>query len=122
MEYSIKDSIPVFLTDKMATDEYRKFWDGGWDKRYNAGDHKFHKNNKDEYKKIIEEQYNSSIKLKKAISYVVPFLDGQVLNVGCGISEASFFAYAKVKKYIGIDYSFTATRVSQDNINKLGTC
>jgi len=118
-EYQVRDNVPVFITGNLETDTYNDFWNEGWKERRQEGDHLFQNVSKDEYKVIVKNNAENAIKLKQPIFSAMPVENKVVLNVGCGLNEASGFAILGANKYIGIDYSYYAAKYSLENIKKL---
>lgn len=117
--YSIKEDIPIFLTGQ-STDDFSKFWDSGWKKRVQEGDHFFHQEKGKAYDEVISNILESCRKRNTAITFIEPINPNHLLlNIGCGASEAPVITKMGVNKYIGIDYSFSAAKFSQLSINKL---
>jgi ubiquinone/menaquinone biosynthesis C-methylase UbiE/uncharacterized protein YbaR (Trm112 family) len=116
--YPIVEGVPVFMTGSV-TDKYSDYWNSGWSFRYKKGDHEFHQIPDEEYKNIVRHNVDKAGKLKTVISSARPEKDSIVLNIGCGLDEASSFAFMGVNNYIGIDYSFFAAKFSLSGIQKL---
>jgi len=118
--YQIIDGIPIFLVGS-DTDSYGEYWDSGWKKRFEFGDHVFHKKSDEEYAEIVRMNLKLSRKNKTPVSFVGSVPNSHlVLNIGCGMDEASSLVMMGAEKYIGIDYSYSAAKYSQHSICKLG--
>jgi len=118
LSYEIKSGVPVFMTGK-DTDSLHEFWDSGWTSRYNSGDHRFHKNNLEEYTTIVEENIYEARRTNTPMMSANPTKEDIVLNIGCGFDESSQLTILGAKRYIGIDYSYVAAKVSLEALKKL---
>jgi len=131
VKYPIVDGIPVFIegeqkqgtSGKTTSTERRSFWDSGWKKRVEEGDHaELPKMSKKEFINNFKKNFKSLADEKHPIATdVVKYLDVEktVLNIGCGVGEAPFLTYLGAEKYIGIDFSFNAAKFSYEFIKKL---
>ena len=119
LTYEIKSGVPIFMTGE-DTDSLNEFWDLGWDSRYNSGDHQFHKKKSEEYKKIVEKKVLEAKQKNTPIVSAISSEEEIVLNIGCGLDEASQLALLGAKRYIGIDYSYVAAKASLESLKKLG--
>ena len=115
--YKIVSDVPVFMAGK-DTDSLSNFWDLGWQNRY-SGDHTFHQQSSDEYKKNVEKILLEAKSKNTPICSANPSKDEVVLNIGCGFDESSQLALLGAECYIGIDYSYTAAKTSLDALRKL---
>jgi ubiquinone/menaquinone biosynthesis C-methylase UbiE/uncharacterized protein YbaR (Trm112 family) len=117
--YPIKNGIPIFLIGH-STDSYSQYWDSGWKKRFNEGDHTFHKKSDREYDEIVGQNLEISRERKTPVTFIEP-IDKELLllNIGCGMDEASLITKIGVNNYIGIDYSYSAAKYSKESIKKL---
>ena len=118
-EYQERDNVPIFITGELETDDFNNFWNEGWKERRQEGDHLFQDVSSEKYKNIVKNNVNNAINLKQPISSALPIGDKIVLNVGCGLDEASGFTAMGADNYIGIDFSFYAAKYSFENIKKL---
>ena len=100
------------------TDSLKDYWDSGWKNRY-SNDHLFHQKTADEYKKNVEQNLIEAKRINTPICSANPNKDDVVLNIGCGFNESSALALLGAKKYIGIDYSYTAAKASLNALKKL---
>ena len=117
--YPVKHGIPIFLAGQ-NTDNYNEFWDSGWKKRFEEGDHSFHKKTGEAYNQIVSNMLDSARERNAAISFIEPISKNHLLlNIGCGMNEASVITMMGVNNYIGIDYSFSAAKYSHSSIKKL---
>ena len=119
LSYEIKSGVPIFMTGK-DTDSLNQFWDLGWDRRYNSGDHQFHKEKSEEYRKFVEEKVLEAKQKNTPIVSAISSKEEIVLNIGCGLDEASQLVLLGAKRYIGIDYSYVAAKASLESLKKLG--
>jgi len=121
LDYPIQEGIPCFLVNDVGSDEMNSFWDKGWKNRTSATDHQFMIQ---ESRSELQERFSSSVKDLEESNHTMidtlPIEDRLLLNVGCGIGEAPLLTTLGAKKYIGIDYSFTAAAVSYATLRKMG--
>lgn len=115
--FPIVDGIPVFMTGA-KTDKNQKFWDEGWKNRRNNTDFTFIKIPDNEFKAIIKKNIQLTAKDEKPLNFLKARKEDIILNIGCGLSEASGFAELGYNNYIGLDFSFTAARGSQKNVRR----
>lgn len=120
VQYPIKNDIPIFMTGELESDNYSEFWNKGWGNRYEQDEHNFHQESNDEFAKQVMEKLNRSIVLKTPITSTMPIGHKIILNIGCGLDEASLFAGMGADNYIGLDYSYNAAQYSAQRISKLG--
>lgn len=118
-DYPIRSGVPVFLTGELESDEYSKFWDNGWQNRRAGGDHSFQDMDADALRKTIKERLEVANIQKAPVSSAVFSKDEIVLNIGCGLNEASGFTVRGANNYIGLDFSFNAAKYSLESIRKL---
>lgn len=121
LEYPVAGEVPVFLTGEVSSDSMNEYWDQGWENRFNETDHSFLKNESArDLKERIKNEVNSYISNEEhPMLEVLPINDKVLLNVGCGLKEALHFTLLGAQNYIGVDYSYNASRYSLENIKKL---
>lgn len=115
--FKIIHNVPVLMTG-IETDYNQKFWDEGWQNRNEKSDFKFVNLPDKQYKKIIDDQIKQTLEFEKPLSFLNAKKTDIILNVGCGLSEASGFSAMKFENYIGLDFSFKAALGSLKNIRK----
>ena len=115
--FPIVDGIPVFMTG-VKTDKNQKFWDEGWKNRRDNTDFSFVKIPDREFKAIIKKNMELTKRDERPLYFLKAEKEDVILNIGCGLSEASGFAELGYNNYIGLDFSFTAARGSQKNVKR----
>ena len=117
--YPIINEIPIFLIDD-ETDNYRIYWDKGWANRSKIGDQKFHRKPKKDYNEDIQNILRRIKENKNSVTSITKQKTNDILlNIGCGMMEAPVIIKMGINNYIGIDYSFTASKSSLESIKKL---
>jgi len=121
--YGIRDGVPVFLRPSTAITgadaERAEFWDAGWEKRNSrllALDRENILEERQHYLDfILEERYPSAVDIRPDVVAGKTFL-----NIGCGGGyEGLLFAGYGVR-YIGVDFSHNAVRLTRELIRKAG--
>ena len=115
--FPIFDDIPVFMTGT-KTDKNQKFWDEGWKNRRDNTDFTFVKISDNEFKTIIKKNMELTEQDERPLYFLKARKEDVILNIGCGLSEASGFAELGYNNYIGLDFSFTAASGSQKNVRR----
>ena len=115
--FPIVDGIPVFMTGA-KTDKNQKFWDGGWKNRRDNADFTFVQIPDIEFKTIIKKNIELTEQDERPLYFLKAGKEDVILNIGCGLSEASGFAELGYNNYIGLDFSFTAASGSQKNVRR----
>ncbi len=118
--YPTTSDISNFLIAE-NTDSFNEFWDEGWKKRTNdiKDQALFINSTKEILENFLDTNINKLMLSQHPIADVIPVFNKTILNVGCGIGEAPNFARFGANRYIGIDYSYTAAKISLDNLRKL---
>lgn len=116
--FPIIEGVPSFLIGR-ETDSLNEFWDSGWASRLEK-DHEHLRLDPADYRTAVEERLRASNHLGTPITDAKPKTNETVLNIGCGLNEASGFIGLGATSYIGIDYSLTAAINSNKAIKKLG--
>ena len=115
--FPIVDEIPVFMTGE-KTDANQQFWDEGWKNRKDNTDFTFVNVTDEEFKGIIKKNIELTKEEEKPLYFLNARKEDVILNIGCGLSEASGFSELGYNNYIGLDFSYTAANGSQKNVRR----
>lgn len=120
-DFPILNGIPTFMTSDAESDSMNSFWDKGWENRLENTDQQYLlKESGQELTSRLQANLVDLKAEKDTIADVSPKDDEILLNVGCGTGEAPLFTAMGFDQYIGLDYSYNATKYSQELIKKMG--